>query len=235
MAKQTRERGRPRKDKFREEEAAGPPPVTRTFKMEYANGAQKLAWQILEKHDISFLVGPAGTGKSHLAMSYAISEIIAKKKKRIFLTRPIVEAGEKLGFLPGSFEEKVNPYMLPLLDIITKCVGTAGGQFEAVVRSMEFAPLAYLRGRTFDDAICIFDESQNATMGQMMLFLTRLGKNSKMIITGDPTQSDIPCNTTLQDVVSKLQWVDGIGMVELKTNSIVRHPLVGKIIETLGT
>lgn len=232
MAKPTREY-KPRKEKFRGEEA-GPPPVSRSFKLEYANAAQKLAWQVIEQHDVVFLLGPAGTGKTHLAMAYAISELLAKRKKKIVLTRPIVEAGEKLGFLPGTFEEKVNPYMLPLLDCITKCVGSAGGQFDAVNRAMEFAPLAFMRGRTFDDSICIFDESQNATMSQMKLFLTRLGKNSKMIVTGDPSQTDLIGNTSLQDVVDKVQGVEGIGLVEMKANSIVRHPLVGKIIEKLG-
>ncbi len=235
MAKPTREY-KPRKDKFRgkEEPPAGPPPVSRSFKLEYANSAQKAAWQVIEQNDIVFLTGPAGTGKTHLAMAYAISELLAKRKKKVVLTRPIVEAGEKLGFLPGSFEEKVNPYMLPLLDCITKCVGTAGGQFELVNRSMEFAPLAFMRGRTFDDSICIFDESQNATLSQMKLFLTRLGKNSKMIVTGDPTQTDLLGNTALHDVVSKVSGIEGIGVVELEVNSIVRHPLVGKIIEKLG-
>ncbi len=231
MAKSPRE-SKPRKP-FVDKEARTPV-VTKSFKLEYANQAQKEAFQTIEQHDVVFLVGPAGTGKTHLAMAYAISEIIAKRKKKIILTRPIVEAGEKLGFLPGTFEEKVNPYMLPLLDCITKCVGTAGGQFEAVNRAMEFAPLAFMRGRTFDDAVCIFDESQNATLTQMKLFLTRLGKNSKMIVTGDPTQTDLIGNYALQEVTKKCREIEGIGMVEFQAVSIVRHPLVGKIIEKLG-
>jgi phosphate starvation-inducible PhoH-like protein len=207
----------------------------KSFHLEFKNPAQKVAWAAFEQHDVLFLLGPAGTGKSHLAVAFAVNEILARRKKRIILTRPIVEAGESLGFLPGTFDEKVNPYMLPLFDCLGKLVGWEGPQREVVDRCIEVAPLAYMRGRTFDDAICIFDEAQNASMIQLKLFLTRFGENSKIIVTGDPTQSDLPGSyVALSEVVNKLESVDGVGIVEFKENSICRHPLVGKIIQKLG-
>jgi phosphate starvation-inducible protein PhoH and related proteins len=206
----------------------------RAFHLEFKNLAQKIAWGGFEQHDVLFLIGPAGTGKSHLAVAFAVNEILSRRKRRIILTRPIVEAGESLGFLPGTFDEKVNPYMLPLFDCLGKLVGWDGPQREAVNNCIEVAPLAYMRGRTFDDAICIFDEAQNATMMQLKLFLTRFGENSKIIVTGDPSQSDLKGNVALSEVVDRLQSLEGVGIIEFKANSIVRHPLVGKIIEKLG-
>jgi phosphate starvation-inducible PhoH-like protein len=202
------------------------------FHLEFKNQAQKMAWGAFDQHDVLFLLGPAGTGKTHLACAFAISEILAKKKKRIILTRPIVEAGESLGYLPGTFDEKVNPYMLPMYDCINKCVGLEGPQRDIINRAIEVAPIAYMRGRTFDDAVCIFDESQNATKSQLKLFMTRFGENSKIIITGDPTQSDIgQGHTALVDIVKKLEDVPGIGVLQFKASSIVRHPLIASIIE----
>jgi len=172
------------------------------------------------------------THNTHLACAFAISEILAKKKKRIILTRPIVEAGESLGYLPGTFDEKVNPYMLPMYDCINKCVGLEGPQRDIINRSIEVAPIAYMRGRTFDDAVCIFDEAQNATKSQLKLFMTRFGENSKIIVTGDPMQSDIGGgHTALVNIVKKLEDVSGIGVIHFKASSIVRHPLIASIIE----
>lgn len=202
------------------------------FHLEFKNQAQKMAWGAFDQHDVLFLLGPAGTGKTHLACAFAIGEVLAKCKKRIILTRPIVEAGESLGFLPGTFDEKVNPYMLPMYDCINKCVGVEGPQREIINRSIEVAPIAYMRGRTFDDAICIFDEAQNATKSQLKLFMTRFGDNSKIIITGDPMQSDIAGgSSSLVQIVKKLEDLQGIGVIHFKASSIVRHPLIASIIE----
>ncbi len=202
------------------------------FHIEFKNSVQKMAWAGFQTHDVLFLTGPAGVGKSFLAIAFAINEILQKNKKRIILTRPIVESGESLGFLPGTFDEKVNPYMLPLYDCIEKLVGTDNVQREMVDQSLEVAPLAYLRGRTFNDAICVLDEAQNCSMMQLKLFLTRFGEDSKMIITGDPSQSDLKGDTlALNDVILRLETLHGIGMIKFDVDSIVRHPLVSRIIQ----
>jgi phosphate starvation-inducible protein PhoH and related proteins len=204
------------------------------FHLEFKNQAQKMAWGAFDQHDVLFLLGPAGCGKTHLACAFAISEILAKRKKKCILTRPIVEAGESLGFLPGTFDEKVNPYMMPMYDCIEKCVGREGPQREILDRSIEVAPIAYMRGRTFDNAVCIFDEAQNATISQLKLFMTRFGENSKIIITGDPLQSDLRrCDQGLMHVVNRLEDLPGIGIIHFKANSIVRHPLIASILEKL--
>ena len=210
-----------------------PPPSRKSFHMEFKNIAQKMAFSAFEQHDVLFLLGPAGTGKTHLACAFAIGEIIAKKKKRIIITRPIVESGESLGYLPGTFEEKVHPYMMPIYDCVGKLVGYEGPERERIDRCLEKAPLAYLRGRTFDNCVAIFDEAQNASMMQLKLFLTRMGDNCKIIVTGDPRQSDLRGDVALTEVVRRLECEPGIGIVEFKANSIVRHPLVGRIIDRL--
>ena len=202
--------------------------------MEFLNSTQKVAWSAFEQNEVLFLIGPAGSGKSHLATAFAISEVLSKKKHRIILTRPIVEAGEKLGFLPGDFGQKVDPYMLPLYDCIGKLVGWEGPEREKINRAVEVAPIAYMRGRTFDDAVCIFDEAQNATYMQLRLFLTRFGKNSKIIVTGDPTQSDLPGEIALARVIDKLETLSGVGIVKFDNTNIVRNPLVASILERLG-
>jgi phosphate starvation-inducible PhoH-like protein len=199
----------------------------------FKNDAQGLAWAAFKQHDVLFLVGPAGTGKSHLSIAFACEKVLAKEKKKIILTRPIVEAGESLGYLPGEFEEKVQPYMMPMYDCIDKLAGRDGVWREKIDQALEIVPLAYMRGRTFDDAVCIFDEAQNATMMQLKLFLTRFGENSKIIINGDPTQSDLVGDVALTNVMHRLSDVQGVGVVQFKANSIVRHPLVSKIIEKL--
>lgn len=173
------------------------------------------------------------THNTHLACAFAISEILSNRKRKVVLTRPIVEAGERLGYLPGTFEEKVNPYMMPMWDCIEKCVGREGGQRDKINAALEVAPIAFMRGRTFDDAVCIFDEAQNATMSQLKLFMTRFGQNSKIIITGDPKQSDIGYDSALMPVVKKLEDLQGIGVIHFKASSIVRHPLIGSILEKL--
>lgn len=206
----------------------------KSFHLEFLNSAQKVAWDALDYNDITFLIGPAGCGKTMLACAYSISEILSKKKRKITLTRPVVESGESLGFLPGTFQEKINPYMMPMYDCIDRCVGRDSMQKEIVSKSVEIAPVAYLRGRTFHDSICVFDEAQNATVSQLKLFLTRFGNNSKIIITGDPKQSDLhERDQGLTTVVKKLEGLDKVGIVNFTSNSIVRHPLVSSILERL--
>ncbi|MHA1948736.1 MAG: PhoH family protein [Candidatus Thorarchaeota archaeon] len=207
------------------------------FHLDCINSAQQMAQMAFEKHDVTFLLGPAGVGKTHLAVAFAIWEILkpGSTKKKIIMTRPIVEAGESLGFLPGDLNEKVDPYMRPMEDVLRKMVQNEE-QIGKIKSAMEVAPLAYMRGRTFDDSICIFDEAQNATKKQLKLFLTRFGENSKIIITGDPKQSDIKNDegtVPLVDVMTRLETVTGIAIVKFKNDSIVRHPLVGQIIEKL--
>lgn len=207
------------------------------FHIEFKNDAQSMAWAAFQQHSVLFLIGPAGTGKSFLACAFAIERILQRESKKIVITRPIVESGESLGFLPGEFENKVYPYMLPMYDCIDKLVGHPDDNNawrEKVDKAVEVAPIAYMRGRTFDDAVCIFDEAQNASMMQLKLFLTRFGENSKVIITGDPTQSDLGGgDVALTNVMNRLKDVPGVGVVQFKANSIVRHPLVSDIIEKL--
>lgn len=208
---------------------------TSRFHIEFKNAAQKMAWAGFQQHDVLFLSGPAGTGKSFLATAFAINEVLQGNKRRIILTRPIVEAGENLGFLPGDFRDKVDPYMMPLYDCIHQLTGENNPQRDAVNAAIEVAPLAFLRGRTFTNAICILDEAQNATMSQLKLFLTRMGENTKLIINGDPSQSDLGSkHMALSDTIEKLEHIPGVGVIRFKADSIVRHPLIAKIIESLG-
>jgi phosphate starvation-inducible PhoH-like protein len=205
-----------------------------SFHVEFLNAAQKMAWEAFDQHDVLFLLGAPGSGKTFLACAFAVSEILAKRRKKIILTRPIVEAGEALGFLPGTFDEKVMPYMLPMYDCLQTLVGTEGPQRELVDNSIEVAPIAYMRGRTFNDSICIFDEAQNATEAQLKLFMTRFGANSKIIITGDPKQSDLRYqDRSLMSVVKRLEDLPGVGVINFKASSIVRHPLIASILERL--
>ena len=199
--------------------------------------AQKNALEIIANHDVSFLLGSAGSGKTFLAMAYAINQVLTKQAEKIVLTRPIVEAGEKLGFLPGTFGEKVNPYMQPLYDTMEILLGKQGAKREIINKAVVLAPLCYMRGRTFQDAICIFDEAQNATYAQLKLFLTRFSSTSKVIVTGDPQQSDLPNMSktacALSEVVTALRGVSGIGLHAFTDADVVRHPLVAEILRRL--
>jgi len=203
------------------------------FHIEFLSGEQKLAWAGFQQHDVLFLMGAAGTGKTYLAMAFAINEILQGNKKKIVVSRPIVEAGESLGFLPGTLGDKVDPYMLPLYDSIDKLVGKTGPQKDQIMESLQVRPIAYMRGLTFDDSVCIFDEAQNATFMQLKLFLTRFGQNSKIIITGDPSQSDIGNASGLADVISKVSSINGVSVVEFTAKSVVRHPMVALLLEKL--
>jgi phosphate starvation-inducible protein PhoH and related proteins len=193
---------------------------------------QKEYIEAAQKHDIVFCIGPAGTGKTYLAVAIALTFLKQKKVERILLTRPAVEAGESLGYLPGDMYAKLNPYLRPLYDALYEMIG-----FEEVARSIEcgvieIAPLAYMRGRTLNDSFIILDEAQNATPQQMQMFLTRLGFSSKCIITGDITQIDLPFKTTsgLIDVQTLLPDIDGIDFIYLDEHDVVRHQLVKEII-----
>jgi len=187
----------------------------------------------LRDHDVSFGIGPAGTGKTYLAMAYALDLLKKRRIDRIMLTRPAVEAGEALGFLPGALEEKVLPYLRPLYDALNDMVETSEAQKFAEKNLIEIAPLAYMRGRTLNRACVILDEAQNATREQMLMFLTRLGEDSKCIVTGDPSQIDLrPVKKSgLLEAMRHLRRVDGISFTEFDTRDVVRHPVVQRIIE----
>lgn len=187
----------------------------------------------IETHDMVFGIGPAGTGKTYLAVVLAVKALKANQVKRIILTRPAVEAGESLGFLPGDLKEKVDPYLRPLYDALHDVLGVEHTNRLIERGTIEIAPLAYMRGRTLDDAFVILDEAQNTTEAQMKMFLTRLGFGSKMVITGDRTQIDLPKGVRSGLLVAEkiLSDISGIAFVYLEQSDIVRHPLVGKIIQ----
>lgn len=193
---------------------------------------QKTYIESVKSHDLIFGIGPAGTGKTYLAMAMAVSALLSREVKRLILCRPAVEAGEKLGFLPGDMAEKVNPYLRPLYDALHDMVDFDKAQ-EMIEKGMiEVAPLAFMRGRTLSNAFVILDEAQNTTPGQMKMFLTRLGQGSKSVITGDITQVDLPPNTSsgLIEALKILKDVDDIAIVNFSEQDIIRHPLVSKIV-----
>ncbi|MDY4145250.1 MAG: PhoH family protein [Bacilli bacterium] len=194
---------------------------------------QKLYIQSLEDNDIVFAIGPAGTGKTFLGVMFALKYLKSFKVRRIVLVRPIVEAGEKLGFLPGDLKEKIDPYLIPIYDALNDAIGKE--QVEKLIErgTIEVAPLAYMRGRTLDNAIIILDEAQNATLTQMKMFLTRLGFGSKMIVTGDLSQIDLPNKSVsgMVEAIDLLNDIEGIKMIKFQREDVMRHPLVFKIIE----
>ena len=203
----------------------------RTIRPKTAN--QKRYVDAIDDHTITFGIGPAGTGKTYLAMAMAVAALQAKKINRIILTRPAVEAGESLGFLPGTLSEKIDPYLRPLFDALHDMI-----DIDTIPRLMqsgiiEVAPLAYMRGRTLNDAFVILDEAQNTTPEQMKMFLTRLGFGSKMVITGDVTQIDLPNSqkSGLKVVRDILQDIDDIAFLELTAEDVVRHRLIGDIVK----
>ena len=194
--------------------------------------AQQQYIRAIRTHDVVFGVGPAGTGKTYLAMAAAVSALLARKYKRIILTRPAVEAGEKLGFLPGDLAEKVNPYLRPLYDALHDMMDMEKAQDLLTRGTIEVAPLAFMRGRTLNASFVILDEAQNTTVDQMKMFLTRLGYDSKAVITGDVTQVDLPDGrrSGLSDALNLLKGVDGISQCRFSDADVVRHPLVQRII-----
>ncbi len=189
--------------------------------------------QAIREHDVTLGLGPAGTGKTYLAMAMATAALKAGDVARIILTRPAVEAGEALGFLPGDLYEKLDPYLRPLHDALNDMLPLEEVQKNKEKGAIEIAPLAYMRGRTLNNAFIILDEAQNATTEQMFMFLTRLGFNSKAVITGDPTQTDLPSQrqSGLVEARHALDRIEGIGIIEFAEKDVVRHPLVRRIIK----
>ena len=193
---------------------------------------QELFLKEMRSKDVVFAVGPAGTGKTYLAVAYAVSLFVEGKINRLILSRPAVEAGERLGFLPGDMKEKIDPYLRPLYDALYEMMPGDEIDRKMVNNLIEIAPLAFMRGRTLNKSFIILDEAQNTLSTQMKMFLTRLGQNSKMVITGDLSQKDLPDNAKsgMQDAMEKLEKVKDIGFVHLNSSDVCRHTLVEKII-----
>ncbi|MFN0031032.1 MAG: PhoH family protein [Flavobacteriales bacterium] len=194
---------------------------------------QKKMVEAADQNDMVFAIGPAGSGKTYTAVALAVRALKAKQVKRIILTRPAVEAGENLGFLPGDLKEKLDPYMQPLYDALMDMIPYEKLADYIEKNIIEIAPLAFMRGRTLDKAFVILDEAQNATVGQMKMFLTRMGRDAKFIITGDATQVDLPRNqpSGLLRSVDLVRGIEGISIIELNANDVVRHKLVKRILE----
>jgi len=198
------------------------------------SAAQITYMRSLTRDDIIFALGPAGTGKTYIAVAQAVSQLISGSVQRLILSRPAVEAGEKLGFLPGDMKDKVDPYLRPLYDALNDCMPPEQVERRIASGEIEIAPIAFMRGRTLADAFVILDEAQNTTREQMKMFLTRFGQNSRMVICGDPKQVDIPGGSRmsgLADAVDRLEGVDGFGTIRFSAADVVRHPIVGRIVE----
>jgi phosphate starvation-inducible protein PhoH and related proteins len=190
--------------------------------------------EALARDEIIFALGPAGTGKTYLAVAQAVAMLITGAVQRLVLSRPAVEAGERLGFLPGDMKEKVDPYLRPIYDALYDCLPAEQVERRIASGEIEIAPIAFMRGRTLADAFIILDEAQNTTAAQMKMFLTRFGMNSRMVICGDPHQVDIPGGermSGLNDAVNRLEGVDGIQTIRFNSGDVVRHPLVGRIVD----
>ena len=198
---------------------------------------QKRLVESMSKNDMVFAIGPAGTGKTYTGVALAVKALKEKQVKRIILTRPAVEAGENLGFLPGDLNEKLDPYMQPLYDALRDMIPNETLQSYLSKGTIQIAPLAFMRGRTLDNAFVILDEAQNSTHSQMKMFLTRMGKNSKFMITGDPEQIDLPRSmiSGLKEALLILKSSKGIGIIRLDDKDVIRHRLVKKIIEAYKT
>ena len=194
---------------------------------------QRKLVDLYEKNALLFAVGPAGSGKTYTAIALAVKALKEREVRRVILTRPAVEAGEKLGFLPGDMKEKLDPYLQPLYDALNDMIPAAKLQKYLEDGTVQIAPLAYMRGRTLDNAFVILDEAQNTTRSQIKMFLTRMGRNAKFIVTGDVTQIDLPrkSDSGLTRAMDTLRGIEGIGMVEFDKRDIVRHPLVKYIVD----
>lgn len=194
---------------------------------------QRRLVELFEKNDLLFAVGPAGSGKTYTAIALAVRALKEKQVRRVILTRPAVEAGEKLGFLPGDMKEKLDPYLQPLYDALNDMIPAAKLSKYMEEGTVQIAPLAYMRGRTLDNAFVILDEAQNTTLSQIKMFLTRMGRNAKFIVTGDVTQIDLPKagDSGLMRAMKMLGSIQGIASVEFNKGDIVRHPLVKHIVE----
>ena len=196
--------------------------------------AQTQYMRALVSNDMIFALGPAGTGKTYLAVAQAVAQLITGSVQRLILSRPAVEAGERLGFLPGDMKEKVDPYLRPIYDALYDCLPAEQVERRIASGEIEIAPIAFMRGRTLADAFVILDEAQNTTPAQMKMFLTRFGQNSRMVICGDPHQVDIPggdAQSGLADAVRRLEGIEGIAVTRFDASDVVRHPIVGRIVE----
>jgi phosphate starvation-inducible PhoH-like protein len=215
----------------------GTPPVmirTRKKTIVPRSATQIEYMRALSRSDIIFALGPAGTGKTYVAVAQAVSQLMNGSVQRLILSRPAVEAGERLGFLPGDMKEKVDPYLRPLYDALYDCMPPEQVERRIASGEIEIAPIAFMRGRTLADAFVILDEAQNTTPAQMKMFLTRFGQNSRMVVCGDPNQVDIPGGAAmsgLADAVRRLEGVEGIAMTRFTSADVVRHPIVGRIVD----
>jgi phosphate starvation-inducible PhoH-like protein len=218
------------------DEVTTPPSVmirTRKKTIVPRSPTQTIYMEALARDDMIFALGPAGTGKTYLAVAQAVSQLISGSVDRLILSRPAVEAGERLGFLPGDMKEKVDPYLRPLYDALYDMLPTEQVERRIASGEIEIAPIAFMRGRTLNDAFIILDEAQNTTPAQMKMFLTRFGMRSRMVVCGDPKQVDLPepGKSGLHDAVDRLSGVKGIAIVPFTVADVVRHPLVGRIVE----
>jgi phosphate starvation-inducible PhoH-like protein len=196
--------------------------------------AQQHYMRELLSNDIIFALGPAGTGKTYIAVAQAVAQLITGSVQRLILSRPAVEAGEKLGFLPGDMKDKVDPYLRPLYDALNDCLPAEQVERRILSGEIEVAPIAFMRGRTLADAFIILDEAQNTTPAQMKMFLTRFGENSRMVVCGDPKQTDLPGGMNasgLNDAVGRLEGIEGMSICRFGAGDVVRHPIVGRIVE----
>jgi phosphate starvation-inducible PhoH-like protein len=214
----------------------GPPIMIRTRKKTIVprTAMQADYMRQLASREIIFALGPAGTGKTYVAVAQAVSQLMTGSVQRLILSRPAVEAGERLGFLPGDMKEKVDPYLRPLYDALYDCMPPEQVERRLASGEIEIAPIAFMRGRTLADAFVILDEAQNTTREQMKMFLTRFGQNSRMVVCGDPKQVDIPGGANmsgLHDAVARLTGVEGVGVIHFTRGDVVRHPIVGRIVE----
>jgi phosphate starvation-inducible PhoH-like protein len=218
-------------------DSGGAPPImirTRKKTIVPRTLAQAHYMRELVNNDIIFALGPAGTGKTYIAVAQAVAQLITGSVQRLILSRPAVEAGEKLGFLPGDMKDKVDPYLRPLYDALNDCLPAEQVERRIASGEIEIAPIAFMRGRTLADAFIILDEAQNTTPSQMKMFLTRFGENSRMVVCGDPKQTDLPGGMNasgLNDAVVRLEGVESISMCRFGSGDVVRHPIVGRIVE----
>ena len=220
---------------IRHQDSDQPPVMIRTRKKTIVprSPTQIRYMEALVRNDVIFALGPAGTGKTYLAVAQAVSQLISGSVDRLILSRPAVEAGERLGFLPGDMKEKVDPYLRPLYDALYDCLPAEQVERRIASGEIEIAPIAFMRGRTLADSFIILDEAQNTTPAQMKMFLTRFGMNSRMVICGDPRQVDLPdpSKSGLADAVARLESVESIATVRFNVGDVVRHPIVGRIVE----
>jgi len=218
-------------------EPGGTPPImirTRRKTIVPRSATQIAYMRALAKADVIFALGPAGTGKTYIAVAQAVSQLMTGSVQRLILSRPAVEAGEKLGFLPGDMKDKVDPYLRPLYDALYDCMPPEQVERRLAAGEIEIAPIAFMRGRTLADAFVILDEAQNTTREQMKMFLTRFGQNSRMVVCGDPRQIDLPGGermSGLADAVTRLEGVEGVEVTRFTAADVVRHPIVGRIVE----